>query len=421
MARRSPTAPAVGAASRVVVPDRSLTPEDPLPTIAIRTPGAHTFVYRKMVEGPIGPAAPNFGDLVRVVDRDAQHVGYALYNGRSQIALRLLSRGQDPPGPAFWARRIDEAVALRRSLLGLDRETDAYRVIHAEGDGLTGLVVDRFADVLSVEVFSLGIYQRIGPILGLCAARLGTAHYRVNVDERVARQEDFSGRPLASPQLPPRVTVREHGIRYRIHFGEGHKTGFFCDQRDNRRELARYCEGRSVLDLCCYTGGFGLNALIRGKAREVTCVDLDEKAVALAKENGHANQVRLDTVHADAFGYMRQMGANGRTYGVIVLDPPKLIADRDEVAPGKRKYFDLNVLAMKLVEPGGILVTCSCSGLLPAADFLGILRAAARMAGRPARLLALTGAAADHPVALETPEGAYLKVAWLRMGDASDA
>ena len=243
----------------------------------------------------------------------------------------------------------------------------------------------------------------------------------MNVDERVALQEDFSGRPLASPQLPPRVTIQEHGIKYRIHFEEGHKTGFFCDQRDNRRELARYCEGRSVLDLCCYTGGFGLNALIRGQAREVTCVDLDEKAVALAKENGHANQVRLDAVHADAFGYMRQMGANGRTYGVIVLDPPKLIPDRDEIAPGKRKYFDLNVLAMKLVEPGGILVTCSCSGLLPPADFLGILRAAARMAGRPAQLLAFTGAAADHPVALDTPEGAYLKVAWLRVGDPAGA
>jgi 23S rRNA (cytosine1962-C5)-methyltransferase len=421
MARRTPTAAAVGAASRVVVPDRSLTPDESLLTMAIRTSGGHTFVYRKMVEGPIGAAAPNHGDLVRVVDRDAQHVGYALYNGRSQIALRLLSRGQDPPGREFWARRIDEAVALRRSLLGLDRETDAYRVIHAEGDGLTGLVVDRFADVLSVEVFSLGIYQRIGPILGLCADRLGTAHYRVNVDERVARQEDFSGRPLASQQLPPRVTIQEHGIRYRIHFGEGHKTGFFCDQRDNRRELARYCEGRTVLDLCCYTGGFALNALIRGKAREVTCVDLDEKAVALAKENGNANQVRLDAIHADAFGYMRQMVANGRTYGVIVLDPPKLIADRDEIAPGKRKYFDLNVLAMKLVEPGGILVTCSCSGLLPAADFLGILRAAARMAGRPAQLLAFTGASADHPVALDTPEGAYLKAAWLRIGDPSGA
>ncbi len=143
--------------------------------------------------------------------------------------------------------------------------------------------------------------------------------------------------------------------------------------------------------------------------------------MALAKENGNANQVRLDAVHADAFGYMRTMGANGRSYGVIVLDPPKLIPDRDEVAPGKRKYFDLNVLAMKLVEPGGVLVTCSCSGLLPPAEFLGILRAAARTAGRPAQLLAFTGASADHPVALDTPESAYLKVAWLRMGDPEGA
>jgi 23S rRNA (cytosine1962-C5)-methyltransferase len=420
MARRTSPIAAAAAASRPDVPDRSLTPDESLPTMAIRAAGGHTFVYRKMVEGAIGPAVPNHGDLVRVVDRDAQHVGFALYNGRSQIALRMLARGQAAPGPEFWTRRIDEAAALRQSLLGLDRETDAYRVIHAEGDGLSGLIVDRFVDVLSVEIFSLGIYQRIGPILGLLADRMGTAHYRVNVDERVARQEDFSGRPLASPLLPPRVTIQEHGIKYRIHFGEGHKTGFFCDQRDNRRELARYCEGRSVLDLCCYTGGFGLNAMIRGKAREVTCVDLDEKAVALAKENGNANRVRLDAVHADAFGYMRTMGGNGRSYGVIVLDPPKLIPDRDEIAPGKRKYFDLNVLAMKLVEPGGVLVTCSCSGLLSPFDFQGILRAASRVAGRPAQLLAFTGAAGDHPVALDTPESAYLKVAWLRMGDPAD-
>ncbi len=403
------------------VPDRSLTPEGALPTMAIRASGTHTFVYRKMVEGPVGAATPNHGDLVRVVDRDGQHLGYALWNGRSQISLRFLSRGAEPPGIEFWTRCIEEAAALRTSILGLDRETNAYRAIHAEGDGLTGLVVDRFADVLSVEVFSLGMYQRIGPILSLCAHRLGTSHYRVGVDERVALQEDFSGRPLASPQLPPRITIEEHGIRYRIHFEEGHKTGFFCDQRDNRRDLARFCAGRSVLDLCCYTGGFGLNALVRGQAREVTCVDLDEKAVALARENGHANQVKLDVVHADAFGYTRQMGLNGRTFGVIVLDPPKLIPDRDEIAPGKRKYFDLNVLAMKLVEPGGVLVTCSCSGLLPAPDFLAILRAAARKAERPAQLLALGGAAADHPVALDTPEGSYLKVAWLRIGDSASS
>ena len=185
------------------------------------------------------------------------------------------------------------------------------------------------------------------------------------------------------------MTIQEHGVRFRIHFEGGHKTGFFCDQRDNRRDLARFCAGRTVLDLCCYTGGFGLNALVRGEAREVTCVDLDEKAIALARENANANQVRLDVVHADAFGYMRQMAPNGQTFGVVVLDPPKLIPGRDEIAAGKRKYFDLNVLAMRLVEPGGLLLTCSCSGLLPAPEFLVLLRAAARKAGRGVQLLAM--------------------------------
>jgi 23S rRNA (cytosine1962-C5)-methyltransferase len=398
-------------------PDRSLTPDEPVPTIAIRAAGHRQFVYRKMVEGPVGAAAPNHGDLVRVVDREGVHLGYALWNGRSQISLRILSRQEKAPGPEFWTRRIDDAVALRTTVLGLDRETSAYRVIHAEGDGLSGLIVDRYEDVISVQVTSLGIYQRIGPILSLCSGRLGTSHYRVAVDERIAQQEDFSGRPLVSAKLPPRVTVTEHGIRYRIHFEDAHKTGFFCDQRDNRRELAGFCANQSVLDLCCYTGGFGLNALIRGRAREVTCVDLDEAAVALARENGNANQVRLEVVHADAFGYARQMDSNGKTFGVVVLDPPKLIADRAEIAPGKRKYFDLNVLAMKLVERGGLLVTCSCSGLLDAAEFLSLLGAAARNAEREVQLLRLTGAAPDHPVALTALEGSYLKVAWLRVGE----
>jgi 23S rRNA (cytosine1962-C5)-methyltransferase len=401
------------------VPDRSLNAEEPLPTMAIRAAGTHQFVYRKMLDGPVGAATPNHGDIVHVVDRHGVHLGYALWNGRSQISLRFLSRQSTPPGPDFWSGRISDAVALRTTVLGLERETNAYRVIHAEGDCLSGLIVDRFDDVISVEVFSLGIYQRIGPILSLCAGRLGTAHYRVRVDDRVAQQEDFSGRPLESPRLPRRVTVQEHGIRYRIHFDGGHKTGFFCDQRDSRRELARFCPGRTVLDLCCYTGGFGLNALIRGQAREVTCVDLDEKAVALARENGNANNVRLDVVHADAFGYARQMAQNSRTYGVIILDPPKLILDREEISAGKRKYFDLNVLAMKLIEKGGLLVTCSCSGLLGPQEFLALLGAAARNAEREVQLLALTGAAPDHPVAIDALEGAYLKVAWLRLGGES--
>ena len=367
MARPKNPRPTVDAPA--IVPDRSLTVEEPLPTVAIRAAGTHQFVYRKMLEGPVGAATPNHGDLVRVVDRHGVQLGYALWNGRSQISLRFLSRQTEPPGPEFWRGRLSDAVALRTKFLDLERETNACRVVHAEGDGLSGLVVDRFDDVLSVEVFSLGIYQRIGPVLSLCAELLGTKHYRVRVDERVAQQEDFSGRAIESPRLPPRVTVQEHGIRYRIHFDGGHKTGFFCDQRDNRKELARFCTGRAVLDLCCYTGGFGLNALLRGQASEVTCVDLDEKAVALARENGNANSVRLDVVHADAFGYARQMAQNGKSYGVVVLDPPKLILDREEISAGKRKYFDLNLLAMRLIEKGGLLVSCSCSGLLGARSF----------------------------------------------------
>jgi 23S rRNA (cytosine1962-C5)-methyltransferase len=376
-------------------------------------------VYRKMVIGPVGAARPSDGDLVRIVDRDQAPIGFGLWNSRSQISLRLLKTGNEPPGRAFWEDRIDRAITLRRETLGLDQITSAYRVIHAEGDGLSGLIVDRLDDVLSVEVFSLGIYQRIGSILPLVAGRLGTRHSRVAVDERIALAEDFPGRPLASPGLPARVTIEEHGVRFRVAFEGSHKTGFFCDQRDNRRDLARFCQDRTVLDLCCYAGGFALNALVRGGAREVTAVDLDENAVAQARDNANANQVRpgLTLVHADAFGYMRQMARNNREFGVLVLDPPKLIPGRLDVSAGKRKYFDLNVLAMRLVAEGGLLLTCSCSGLLPPDEFLTLLRAAARQAGRRAQVLAVTGAAADHPVGLDALEGAYLKAVWLRMGD----
>ncbi len=399
------------------IPDRTLDAPGFLPTVAVRSAGHHPFVYRKMIIGPVGPVRPRDGDIVRVVDRDGLPIGFGLWNARSQINLRILSQGVEVPGPAFWEGRLDRAIALRRDLLKLDDVTNAYRVIHAEGDGLSGLILDRFDDVLSAEIFSLGMYQRIGPILAKAAERLGTKHFRVHVDERIALAEDFPGRPVVTPKLPPRVTIAENGVRFRVQFAGGHKTGFFCDQRDNRLALTRFTPGRTVLDACCYTGGFGIHALTKGQAREVTCIDLDEKAVALARDNANANQVRPTFVHADAFGYMRQMAANGRTFGVVVLDPPKLIPGRLDISAGKRKYFDLNVLALNCVEPGGVLLTCSCSGLLAAEEFLILLRAAARKAGRSVQVLAVTGASPDHPVGLEALEGSYLKAVWLRVGD----
>ena len=409
--RPAPTQPPPDA-----IPDRSLDAPVAPPTVAVRSAGHHPFVYKKMVIGPVGPVRPRDGDLVRVVDRDGLPIGFGLWNARSQINLRILAQGVDVPDAEFWEGRIDRAIALRRDLLKLDESTNAYRVVHAEADGLSGLILDRFDDVLSAEIFSLGIYQRIGPILERVAARLGTKHFKVHVDERIAMAEDFPGRPLQTPKLPPRVTIAENGVRFRVQFAGGHKTGFFCDQRDNRLALARMAAGKTVLDACCYTGGFGIYALTKGLAREVTGVDLDEKAVALARDNANANQVRPTLVHADAFGYMRQMVTNGRTYDLVVLDPPKLIPGRLDISSGKRKYFDLNVLALQCVEPGGVLLTCSCSGLLSAEEFLILLRAAARKAGRSVQVLAVTGAASDHPVGLEALEGSYLKAIWLRVG-----
>lgn len=399
------------------LPERSLTPQDLLPTVAIRSAGHHPFVYKKMVAGAVGMPRPRDGDLVRVVDRDGMPIGFGLWNSKSQIALRLINHGQEPPGVELWRAKLEAAAALRKGPLKLDEATDAYRVIHGEADGLSGLIVDKFADTLSVEVFSLGIYQRIGPILDLLRGPTGTAHARVHVDDRIALAEDFPGRPVATPDAPSKVTIREHGVRYRVNFEGGHKTGFFCDQRDNRRKLVDFTPGRSVLDLCCYSGGFTVNALMKGQAREATGVDLDEKAIATAKENANLNQLKPTLVHADAFGYCRQMGVNGREYGVVVLDPPKLIPGRLDISAGKRKYFDLNVLAMKLVEENGLLLTCSCSGLMGAEEFLILLRAAARKAGRSARILAVTGASPDHPVGIDALEGSYLKAVWLWMGE----
>lgn len=400
-------------------PDRDLDPPADLPAVAVRSGGsAHPFFYRKMVQGPVRGSRAEPGDLVRIINRDGEPVGYGFWNPRSEIALRLVTTRDEPPDRAFWKARVEAAVRLRREMLGLDGRSDSYRLIHAEADGFSGLVVDRIGDVLSAEVFSLGMQHRLGPLLDLIAESMPCAYKVARVDSRVAFYEGMRPQSWVTPGAPEQVAIREDGIRYRVKFAGGHKTGFFCDQRDNRKELAKFCRDKDVLDVCCYAGGFALSARVAGGARDVTAVDLDENAVAAARENANLNQVRINLVHADAFGYMRQMATNGKKFGVVVLDPPKLINDREEISSGKRKYYDMNLLAMRLVEPGGLLLTCSCSGLLHPEEFIILLRAAARNAGREAQLLGLTGAAPDHPVALNAPEGAYLKAAWLRLGDA---
>jgi 23S rRNA (cytosine1962-C5)-methyltransferase len=401
----------------------------PLPAVHLRSATYSPFLFRKMIDRADHAARP--GDVVAVFDKRGEPLGYGLYNPRSEIVVRMLSHQPAPTDEAFWQRRLEQAVALRRTLLRLDATTDAYRVVHAEADGLTGLVVDRLGDVLSAEVFSLGMFQRAGALMDRLGAMCGVRHTMVRVEDQVHGQEGFLASPISSPNLPTRTTVTEHGTRFRVSLEHGHKTGFFCDQRDNRRQLATFCDGRSVLDLCCYTGGFAIQAKRLGNAGDVTGVDLDERAIDVARENAALNGVRVRWVHANAFGYMRDMIAGGRRFDVVVLDPPKLIYSRREIEAGTRTHFDLNRLAIQCVAPGGLLLTCSCSGLLPQDEFLRLIYAAARQAaprdgstvtepnvgnhGRTVQLLARTGASPDHPVAANCPQTEYLKAVWLRV------
>lgn len=407
----------------------AVDPAGPLPAVAVGTATFHPLLYRKRVRS-CELARP--GDLVAVYGPGEALAGYGLYNSRSEIAVRMLFPAGDLPGEEHWRQKLSAAVSLRRDLLKLDETADAYRVVHAEADGLSGLVVDRYGDVLSVEVFSLGMYQRAEAILAQLAPLCGTRHTLVRASPPFLSQEGYDPPPLSSPDLPAQVTVHEYGTRFRVRFAGGHKTGFFCDQRENRRRLADLCAGRSVLDLCCYTGGFAVQAKKLGRAGEVTGVDLDEEPLRLARENANLNQVRVRFVQSDVFLYMREMLQQGRQYDVVVLDPPKLIRSRTELEEGTRKHFDLNRLAMRLVRPGGLLLSCCCSGLLQEADFVRLLCSASYQAGpvteaataeraerhasRPMQILARTGAAADHPVAAGVPESEYLKAVWMRLG-----
>jgi 23S rRNA (cytosine1962-C5)-methyltransferase len=418
-----------GQSAAGLLDQRSLEPsaDATLPVIRLRSVRRHPHIFRKLV-GDVDPSA-RAGDLVAVHTPQGEFFGHGLFNPRAEIALRMLNFDASRPGREFWEDRLLRAVQLRREMLQLDESTDAYRVIHAEADGLSGFVVDRYGDVLSAEVFSLAMYQRSQALLERLAAILGTAHTLIQVPVQTHGQEGFLADPVRSPDLPDEVVVNEFGTRFGIRFEGAHKTGFFCDQRDNRRRLAEFCAGRSVLDLCCHTGGFAIQAGRLGKAAAVTAVDLDEKAIAIARDNARLNQQRVNFVHADAFGYMRDMIANGRTFDVVVLDPPKLIRNRRELEEGARTHLDLNRLALQLVADGGLFLSCTCSGLLPEADFLGLLQTAVRQAGKPAeagrgtsrgngyavQILARTGAAPDHPVAADCPETEYLKAVWMRV------
>lgn len=382
------------------------------PWVQLKYMSYHPHIYPAMVAKVSLDAKA--GSLVTVYGKDGHVFGAGLFNPHARVPLRIHTHTTDPVDEAWFDRALDEAVALRREYLGLDAVTDAYRVIHADGDALGGLVVDRYADVLSVEVTSLGVLRRLPRWLPRLHAALGTKREIVRVDPKIARIEGIDPReiPVPSPIRP--VKIREHGVTFEVDFAEGHKTGFFCDQRDNRLKLANLAKGKRMLELCTYTGGFSIYAKMLG-AEEVTAVDLDEKAIAMAKRNANLNNAKVNFIHADAFSYARQMIKNGETFDVVLLDPPKFVDDREFRDEGFKKYNDLNVLGLRLAKPGALFVTCSCSGLVTPEEFEDLVVRAAHRYDRRLQILDRTGAGSDHPAMSNYPESRYLKVLWARV------
>ena len=372
----------------------------------------HPCIYPAMLGAVSENARP--GDVVAVYDKEGQPFGAGLYNPASRVPLRMFHHGHEAVDDSVLLTLLDRAIDLRLDVLKLPESTDSFRVVHSDADGLSGLIVDKFSDVLSIEIHSLGIAQRFPQWLPRLHERLGTSRALIDVDERIARTDGIDKRALRSSDVRS-VKIVEAGIRYEVNFEDGHKTGFFCDQRDNRKRIASWCEGKRVLDLCCYTGGFSINAKVTGKAEDVTGVDLDEKAIAQARRNANLNNARINWVHCDAFSYARQMQQNGERWDVVILDPPKLIHSREEEYEGLKKYEDLNRLAVSLVKPGGIFVTCSCSGLLSEPEFERVVIKATHRQLRRIQILDRTGAGYDHPVFSTCQESRYLKLIWGRV------
>lgn len=409
----------------VVVPVKKFVPQE-LPVVLLKTERKHShpWIFQKMVEKP--DPKPRNGSVVDIVDRTGAWVGRGLYNGHSRIALRVLTTDENEAiNRKFFDKMLRQAIALRRDVLKIDAVSDSCRLVHSEADGLSGLVIDKFADMIVVEFFSSGMYRFRETILQILAEIFPAAKFYWFAEEHVQKQESMD---IRSPATPEPFLIEEHGLKFKVAPGSKHKTGFFCDQRENRMTLAQICKDLakpdsvggpkkdvSVLDICCNSGGFAVYAKALGEASEVVGLDLDESVIAIAEENARLNKAKIKFVQVDLFHWLREAIQRGTKYDVVILDPAKQTRSKEELEKAMRKYTDMNRLAMQVVKPGGILLSCSCTGLASEAEFLNSIRKAAWQAQRTAQIFRITGAGPDHPWASHVAEGRYLKAVWMRV------
>jgi 23S rRNA (cytosine1962-C5)-methyltransferase len=386
-----------------------------LPVVKMKTPKkfSHPWVFQKMVERGTGDARPKNGSVVDLVNPDGQWVGRGLYNGHSRIAVRILTENDiEEINEDFFIDRFHRALQLRREILKLEGVTNAYRLVHSEADGLSGLVIDRFGDLLVIEYFSSGMYRLHKVIESALRRFFPSATIYFFAEEHVQKQESID---IRSPKVPEPTVIEEHGLKFQVAPGSKHKTGFFCDQRDNRKLLAELNRGGRVLDICCNSGGFAVYAKALGGASEVTGLDLDEEVIELAKKNGAMNNAQIKFVHADLFPWTREAASRKQTWDTVILDPAKQTRSKEDVPNALKKYCDMNRQALSVVKSGGLFVTFSCTGLVSEDEFLESIRRGAFQAQRQVQIFKITGAAGDHPHLVNVPESRYLKAVWAKV------
>lgn len=370
----------------------------------------HPWVFSGAVEKVEGSPEP--GETVEVLSHRGEFLCRAAFSPASQIALRVWTfhTGEDA-GPEFFRSRLKQAIDRRAPLL--KHGDGACRLVNAESDGLPGVIIDKYADFLVCQFLSAGAefwraeivsgLQRLIPCLGI--------YERSDVDVRLKEGLEPRVGALWGDPPPPVVVIREETCRFLVDIERGQKTGFYLDQRDNRAIASEHAEDSEVLNAFSYTGGFGIHALQAG-ARKVTNIDSSLTALLLADRNRELNLIeekKVESIEGDVFHVLRELRDRRRVFDLIILDPPKFVESQSQLNRGSRGYKDINLLAFKLLKPGGVLFTFSCSSLVPLSLFQMIVAGAALDAGRNAQIIGVLTQAPDHPTALSFPEGFYLK------------
>ncbi|MSR56558.1 MAG: class I SAM-dependent rRNA methyltransferase [Planctomycetaceae bacterium] len=374
--------------------------------------GRHPWVFSGAIARVTGEPPP--GAEVALATERGEFVARGLFNPHSNIQVRLYSwDAARPLDEAFWSERLDAAIGLRRDVLQLVGRASACRLVFSEADGLSGLIVDRYDDWLLVQFTSLALAVRRDMLVRLLQEKLQPAGIWLRTEKGIREAEGLEiADGLLSGREPPRpLLITEHGLQYAVDAVEGQKTGFFLDQRDNRQAFVKYVRGGRVLDLCCYSGGFAMNAVRHGGAKDVVAVDVSEPALTLARDNAARNELShaIKFEKSDAFKALESLRAAGERFDLIVLDPPKFARHARGLDEALRGYHSLNRLALQVLSEEGTLVTCSCTGYVSRELFAEMLADAASSANRTLQILEARGPAPDHPTSVHCVETNYLK------------